>query len=249
MEKLIIYTDGASKKNPGPGGWAAIIASKDTVQELGGGEPHATNNRMELMAAFKALESVSAQKPSEIIFRTDSAYVIKGATMWQWGWRKNGWKTKEGKEVVNLELWQQFVSLVNVLGKKILWENVGGHIGLPANERVDSLASSFALGETPQLYLGPRDTYDIDVESVAIDHEKKAKKTASRVRAKQPAYSYISMVNGKVSTHKTWAECEAVVKGKRARFKKSISKEEEAEIIKVFLSSAKGMNQTLDAHL
>jgi ribonuclease HI len=236
MQKIIIYTDGASKGNPGKGGWGAIVASETEVKELGGAEANTTNNRMELLAAYEALKAVSPDTTSEIIFRADSAYVIKGATMWQWGWRKNGWKTKEGNEVANLELWQPFVVLVNTFGKKIKWENVGGHVEIPGNERVDEIASSFALGTPPQLYTGPRSAYPIDLETIVANTELQTKKSQTRARAKQAAYSYVSEVNGEIQTHKTWGECKARVEGKKARYKKAVSTEEEKEIIKLFSS-------------
>jgi ribonuclease HI len=233
-QKIIIYTDGASKGNPGKGGWGAIVANEESVKELGGAEANTTNNRMELLAAYEALKSVSPDDVEEVIFRADSMYVINGATMWQWGWRKNGWKTKEGGVVVNLDLWQPFANRVNEFKKKIVWENVGGHVEIPGNERVDEIASGFAVGTPPQLYNGPRAVYMIDLETVVANTKMQEKKSASRTRSKQTAFSYVSEVNGEVQVHKTWAECKARVEGKKARYKKAVSAEDEAAIIAAF---------------
>src|SRR3989344_4577097 len=101
---ITVYTDGSSRGNPGPGGWAGIALSKDQVIELGGKEEHTTNNRMELLGAIKALESISE---SEVIVYTDSEYVMKGITLWIKGWQLKGWKTAAKKPVLNQDLWQK----------------------------------------------------------------------------------------------------------------------------------------------
>jgi ribonuclease HI len=135
-----IYTDGACKGNPGPGGWGALIRSGARELELSGGEPLTTNNRMELMAAIKALEAL--KKPCRVTLHTDSNYVRDGITKWVHGWRKNGWRTADRKPVKNSELWQQL--LLAVADHRIDWRWVKGHSGEPDNDRVDALACAAA---------------------------------------------------------------------------------------------------------
>jgi ribonuclease HI len=115
-----------------------------------------------------------------------------------------------------------------------VWEYVGGHVGIAGNERVDTIASDFALGKKVELYSGSLSSYDVDVKNINFDAAQVKTKSASKERSKAKAYSYISKVDGKVLVHKTWVECEARVKGKTARFKKSLSSEDEAAIIKDF---------------
>ena len=151
---ITIYTDGASRGNPGPGGWAGIIISDEKVKEIGGREEHTTNNRMELMGAIKSLESVSDQY---IELFTDSEYVMKGITLWIEGWQKKGWKTAAKKPVLNQDLWQELLRVSE--GKQIEWKYVAGHAGHDLNERCDEIATMLADGEDPKLYEGPRAHY------------------------------------------------------------------------------------------
>src|SRR5262245_51078436 len=103
----IVFTDGAAKGNPGPGGWGAIVVSPDhLVTELGGGSPHTTNNKMELSGAIAALEH-APDGPGRVIVYTDSTYLIQGITQWVFGWRRNGWRTSSGGDVVNRDLWER----------------------------------------------------------------------------------------------------------------------------------------------
>ncbi len=136
-----IATDGACKGNPGPGGWGALIRSGSHEKELSGGENPTTNNRMELMAAIRALEAL--KKPCRVTLSTDSKYVMDGLTKWIHGWRKNGWKTADRKPVKNADLWQELVAASAPHG--IEWKWVKGHAGHPENERADQLASDAAL--------------------------------------------------------------------------------------------------------
>ncbi|WP_147126325.1 ribonuclease HI [Shimia ponticola] len=141
MPELFAYTDGACSGNPGPGGWGALLIARegDTVvkeRELSGGEPETTNNRMELMAAITALETLA--KPSTLTVVTDSSYVKDGITKWMFGWKKNGWKTAAKKPVKNVELWQRLDDATK--RHQITWEWVKGHAGHPENERADELA-------------------------------------------------------------------------------------------------------------
>lgn len=136
MSKVIIFTDGACSGNPGPGGWGALLRYGDIEKELSGGELETTNNRMEMMAAIKALESL--KRPIQVELYTDSVYVRDGITKWIQGWKARGWKTANKKPVKNIDLWQR---LEDAMGShSIDWHWVKGHAGYADNELVDELA-------------------------------------------------------------------------------------------------------------
>jgi len=135
-----IFTDGACKGNPGPGGWGAILRSNGKERELSGGESPTTNNRMELMAAIEALNAL--KKPCHVQLYTDSVYVRDGITKWIHGWRRNGWRTSDKKPVKNAELWQALLEAS--APHRIDWHWVKGHAGHPENERADALACAQA---------------------------------------------------------------------------------------------------------
>lgn len=135
-DKVIIYTDGACSGNPGPGGWGATLIYGDKRKDIKGGETETTNNRMELMAAIQALETL--KKPVKIALWTDSTYLRKGITEWINGWKKNGWKTAAKKPVKNADLWQRLDACRN--SHDIDWHWVKGHAGHPENEHADALA-------------------------------------------------------------------------------------------------------------
>jgi len=135
-----IFTDGACKGNPGPGGWGAILRFGGKERELSGGESPSTNNRMELMAAIEALNAL--KKPCRVSLTTDSNYVRDGITKWIHGWRRNGWKTADRKPVKNAELWQAL--LAAAAPHRIEWHWVKGHAGHPENDRADALACAEA---------------------------------------------------------------------------------------------------------
>lgn len=135
-----IATDGACKGNPGPGGWGAIIRSGEREKELSGSEALTTNNRMELMAAIRALEAL--KKPCRVTLSTDSIYVMDGITKWIRGWQRNGWRTASRQPVKNADLWQQLLSAA--APHIIDWQWVKGHNGHPDNDRADRLASDAA---------------------------------------------------------------------------------------------------------
>jgi ribonuclease HI len=132
-----IYTDGACKGNPGPGGWGALILQGDTKNEIYGGEANTTNNRMEIMAVIRALRTINAE--NEITVFTDSTYVQKGINEWIAKWKINGWRTSNKKEVKNKDLWVQLDNLTSQL--RINWIWVKGHSGHPENDRADYLAN------------------------------------------------------------------------------------------------------------
>jgi ribonuclease HI len=139
LNHVVIYTDGACKGNPGPGGWGAFLRSDGHEKELWGGERNTTNNRMELMAVIEALSVL--KRPCTVDLYVDSEYVRKGITEWIHGWKKKGWVTAAKQPVKNAELWRQLDALVHDGTHKIAWHWVKGHSGDPGNERADALAN------------------------------------------------------------------------------------------------------------
>ena len=137
MNKVEIFTDGACKGNPGPGGWGAILRYGTTEKEIYGASKNTTNNIMELTAIIESLKNL--KKPCELIITTDSKYVKNGITEWIHNWKKNGWRTAAKKEVKNKELWIELDSLIQI--HSISWDWVKGHSGHPENERADLLAN------------------------------------------------------------------------------------------------------------
>lgn len=137
MKKVEIFTDGACKGNPGPGGWGAVLRSGGHEKELYGGEKHTTNNRMEMTAAIEALAALN--QTCDVTLTTDSEYLRKGITEWLAGWKRKGWKTASRQPVKNADLWQQLDALVSK--HRIEWKWVKGHSGHPENERADQLAN------------------------------------------------------------------------------------------------------------
>ncbi|MCP4564994.1 MAG: ribonuclease HI [Bosea sp.] len=135
-EPVEVWTDGACSGNPGPGGWGAILSYKGKERELSGGEALTTNNRMELMGAISALETLT--RPCTVALHTDSQYLRQGITSWIHGWKKNGWKTADRKPVKNEELWKRLDAALKQ--HKIEWKWVKGHAGDEMNERADALA-------------------------------------------------------------------------------------------------------------
>jgi ribonuclease HI len=234
--RTVVFCDGAAKRNPGPGGWGGIVATADgEVVELGGSAPHTTNNRMELTAAIETLSHVRGE-PGPIDVYTDSTYVIKGIRDWIRAWKSRGWTTLEGAPVLNREMWQQLDDLVAGRPRGgIRWHYVRGHVGIPGNERVDAIADALARGEPVHLYAGPLRDYGLALFDVPDDTSVPSRRSAvppsapSRTRG---AYSYLSLVDGQLMRHATWAECEARVKGRSgARFKKAATADDEAAII------------------
>jgi ribonuclease HI len=233
MQTIIIYSDGASKGNPGPGGWGAIVVGGGRAKELGGREAHTTNNRMEMTAAIKALRYAAKLPAAPVLLHTDSSYLINGITKWVKGWKAKGWKTLQKKDVLNKDLWQELSELADSFEESITWKHVSGHVGIAGNERADEIASDFAEGKAVVLHDDVANTYTIDVHTTAHDEAKKKTRVSSRSRSGK-AYSYVSAVEGEVRVHKTWQECEARVKGRKARFKKALSPEDEKRIVEEF---------------
>jgi ribonuclease HI len=140
LNKVVIYTDGACKGNPGPGGWGALLRAADGAEkELYGGEAQTTNNRMEMMAVIQALSAL--KRPCHVVLHVDSQYVLKGMTEWLQGWKAKGWRTAAKQPVKNVDLWQRLDALVHQSEHRIEWLWVKGHAGDPGNERADALAN------------------------------------------------------------------------------------------------------------
>ncbi len=137
MQRVEVFSDGACRGNPGPGGWGALLRFGEVEKELCGGEPETTNNRMELMAAIRALEAL--KRPCQVVITTDSQYVRKGMTEWLEGWKARNWRTAARKPVRNQDLWQRLDELVEQ--HQVEWHWVRGHTGHPGNERADMLAN------------------------------------------------------------------------------------------------------------
>ncbi len=237
MDGIIVFTDGASRGNPGPGGWGAVVVSKeDKVVELGGREDNTTNNRMELKAVLSALTFIEERKLEGVAhIHTDSAYVLQGITGWVYGWEKNGWKTKAGEDVLNQDIWRELGAIAFRMKARhrIEWIKVSGHVGHRGNERADYIATNQADKGEQMLFVGSLESYEALIGGSLFDFEegseekKQAKKKSSKL-----AYSYVSSIGGIVETHKTWPECESRVKGKRgAKFKKVFSIDEERELV------------------
>jgi ribonuclease HI len=141
MTEVEIFTDGACKGNPGPGGWGVVLRSGAHEKELSGGEALTTNNRMELLAAIRGLESL--KKPSRVKLYTDSVYVRDGITKWVHAWLRNGWRTSDRKPVKNADLWQELIDAT--APHRVEWHWVKGHNGHPENDRADQLACDAAI--------------------------------------------------------------------------------------------------------
>lgn len=237
MPPIVIFTDGACTGNPGPGGWASILAlPDDRVQELGGGDPNTTNNRMEMTAAIKALQAISETQTSNIILYTDSTYLIKGITQWIWGWRAKGWKNSEGKDVANRDLWEDLARQITRLKPTTIdWKYVRGHAGIPGNERCDQVAVAFAKGLAIHLYDGDRASYPVDISRIPAAEPIPEKKNGTAGGAPKNGggkVSYLSYLGGIVMRHDSWVACEKRVKGQsNAKFRKAKSQQEEHEIL------------------
>jgi len=233
-EKILLFTDGACSGNPGPGGFGSVLVYPEgKIKELGEGRVETTNNRMEMVAVLKGVQEL-AEVEGDLLILTDSTYVIRGLTQWIFGWKKRGWLTAEGKPVVNKDIWQELDKAVQ--SRKPMgaldWGYVRGHQGIPGNERCDEIAVAFSKKTFIELYEGSLLKYPYAIYDIPEDLSLPAQKAKSDSKKKK-AHSYLSYVNGELEIHKTWPDCEARVKGRSgARFKKSLSAEDEKKIIK-----------------
>ncbi len=228
-----MFADGASSGNPGPGGWGTVIVLPEgKVIELGGGVRPVTNNQMELRAVIEGLRYLQ-DREGQIDVCTDSVYVIRGITQWVWAWRTRGWKTAEGQDVANADLWKELFRLVAQRGKEnsINWKFVRGHQGIPGNERVDKIAVSYAKGKRPDLYEGPLLQYPIAIHDIPDDTSLPDMKPKAAPKA--AAHSYLSVIHGVPMRHSSWKDCEARIKGQSgAKFKKAMSPDDEDQILR-----------------
>jgi ribonuclease HI len=245
-QNILVFTDGASKGNPGPGGWGVIIVTPDGhVTELGGGSAMTTNNKMELMGAIEAFMRLQGV-PGRVDVYTDSTYVIQGIREWIHGWRRRGWKTAAGGDVLNRDLWEALSGLTTDRGPRaISWHYVRGHVGTPGNERVDEIADAFATRKPVTLYDGLLLGYGVPVHDLPEDTSLPERGTGAagggaaqksapgRGASKGPAYSYLSLVDGVPMRHATWPECERRVNGRAgARFRKAASAADQDAILR-----------------
>jgi ribonuclease HI len=235
LETHMLFTDGSSLGNPGPGGWAAILVLQSGyVVEMGAGLKHTTNNRMELTGVIEGLRRIADESGDLTIF-TDSKYVHKGATEWAAGWKRRGWKTMAKTDVENRDLWEDTLVLLEDRKKfgHIAWKHVPGHSGMAGNERCDEIATGFAKEDLPGLFEGELGDYAVDILNITIDEAKSQKRSVDRARSRVKAYSYLSLVGGVAKRHMTWAECEQRVKGKPGvKYKKAVSPDDEKLILR-----------------
>lgn len=228
-----MYSDGACSGNPGRGGWGTILGlPNNQVVELGGGRAATTNNQMELQGLIEGLYYLNDISFDQIIYYTDSSYVLNGVTKWLKGWSFRGWKNSEGKEVANKEFWQSLErQLADMSDKKIKWNYVRGHAGIAGNERCDEIAVCFSTGKYVDLYQGDNAHYAFDI--FAVPKTEPIPDSNFKKKESTEANYYLSLKNGVLERHKTWAECEQRVKGASGvKFKKVKSQSEESQVLK-----------------
>ncbi len=214
----VIFTDGSSLGNPGPGGYGAILLLCEGIcTEFGGSEVRTTSNAMELQGAVVALQNIR-QKDQHTLLLSDSSYLIQNAQTSLKRWASNGWVTLEGKPIANQDKWQALFEVLKGFSR-IEFQHVSGHVGVLGNERCDLIARGYAEGKKPKLYSGPIDGHP-DAKSIDAWFETFAP-------------YYLSYLEGKLQKHTTWADCEARVKAKKgAKFKKVKTKSEEVDTLK-----------------
>jgi ribonuclease HI len=237
-KELTIYTDGASRGNPGKGGWAAILMTDKEAVEIAGRKDNATNNQMELEAVIQSLTLATKKyKGYAIVLHADSAYVLNGINSWLDGWVRNNWITVTTKKPVeNKAQWQTLLKLRDALGRNLHLVKVAGHSGHDFNDRCDELAVAAALDKKQTLFKGKYTQY---IGYLADNPPKSPAKKPGASSKKQAAYSYVSLVGGKVHVDKTWAACEKRVKGaKGAKYKKVFSKAEETDLVQDYTLQA-----------
>ena len=234
-DQHLLFTDGSSLGNPGPGGWGAVLVMRGgRVIELGGYEKHTTNNRMELLALIEGLRRL-VHEPGDVMIFTDSKYVHKGATEWATGWKRRDWMTMAKTPVENRDLWEGALVLIEERKQigAIRWTHVSGHSGMVGNERCDAIATGFAKGETVELFEGDIEHYATDIMNIAVDVDVAEARSLARAHSRAKAYSYLSLVDGVAKRHLTWAECEKRVKGKSGvKYKKTLSSSDESAILR-----------------
>ena len=213
MESVTIYTDGASRGNPGRGGWASVVIANDEVYEIGGYRKMTTNNQMELQGVIGGLEySIKKHKNDHITVNSDSQYVLLGIQNWVHGWQQNGWVTKTGEPVKNKNEWETLLALSQQL--KITWNKVKGHAGDLGNERADYIATSFADTESADFFYGPIKGY-------------------YALESPRSYPCYITFIDGALAHHATWEACKLAIAGKKnVLYKKVASASQESDWLK-----------------
>ena len=231
-----IFTDGASKGNPGHAGWGAVVITPHgTTYELGGYLADATNNHMELLAVDKAIQSLGSD-PGDIKVFTDSQYVINGIQSWLPKWEKNNWRTAQNKAVLNQVVWQDLAQTIQkrkALGQ-LSWHYVPGHRGVQGNERADTIASRHALRSHVDLYNGPSESYPIKIDlQKDLDTIELLMLANPNARgSKKKVFCYLSCLDGEVKQHKTWEECQKrIYRRPHVRFKKVYSQEHLEKVV------------------
>lgn len=244
---MIIFTDGSSRGNPGPGGCGAILIFPDKkggklIQEVGIFAKMTTNNRMELMAVIRAFIFMEENfkklfmEINDLEIYTDSSYLLNGITAWIYAWQKNNWKlsTDKNQEVANKDLWQQLISLKDCLQTKkikINWKKIKGHSVVVGNQIADQIATEYADKKKREDFFGDLKVYEVLNEVVILDNLKNFIENGGGKEEKKEIV-YLSLVEGKLFRDKTWAECEKRVKGKKGvKFKKITNSFEEKEIL------------------
>lgn len=240
---IIIYTDGSSLGNPGPGGYGCVLVflESDRVVELGGYAHETTNNKMELTAIITALNYLKKNHVSpdtKIVIHTDSSYAINGITKWIFGWIKNNWITSTKAPVLNAELWKELMQLTQYF-KNINFDHVRGHAGIWGNERCDMIATSFSSKKSIDLFNGELLAYDPRVLAKSFSdakkrhhHEEVPVSQKNKTKNSGKAYSYVALVNGKIQVFSDWESCKAVVHGRSAKYKKALSQQDEDALIR-----------------
>ncbi|MDH7569349.1 MAG: ribonuclease HI [Armatimonadota bacterium] len=221
-----IVTDGACSGNPGPGGWAALIIRGQQVEEIGGHEPHTTNNRMEMRAAIEALKRVPPNAP--VLLITDSTYLKKGMTEWLGAWKARGWVTTAGTPVQNRDLWEE---LDRLAGTRVEWQFVRGHRGHPENEHANRIAQRYCqvAAKEGERCTGTRPPNG----TLSAAPQGQPRPTPKPSLCGATGAWYVSLVHGEVRRHATWPACAARVKGVAgARFKKCRTEAEERDTLR-----------------
>lgn len=239
VKPYIIVTDGACSRNPGPGGWGLIVVTpQDQVFEFGGHEKETTNNRMELMAVYRGMQEIfkieTKIKTAKVIhIISDSKYVLDGISKYVANWARSAWRTSTGSEVKNQDLWEKILKGLTEFHKlkiRFEYEIVKGHSGHEANERCDQIAVAFTHNEPINLYAGSRAEYSVKVE---MNLKLKDEPNKPKVEKYEPIY--LSLVNGVLSRHTMWNDCQNATIGiSGAKFKKVKSTKEEEEILKLW---------------
>jgi len=230
LKPYIIVSDGACSRNPGPGGWGMILVTPDDrVLEFGGNETETTNNRMEMMGFYRGLQEVYKLEKKKhlstaIHFISDSKYVIDGASKYVANWSRKAWRTSTGSEVKNQDLWEKILKGFTELKKlrmKIAYELVKGHSGHDANERCDQIAVAFCKDEPVELFIGELSDYPVSV--------------GTHQNVEEFKMTYLSYVDGVLSRHSTWDECQKATIGKSgAKYKKVTNTKEERDTLKLW---------------